>query len=298
MVSGSETPVFSTEYINCPVCGCKAEHHFLDKSLFEETSEEADLKPVYKWKKRIYSKYNPLLYYILQCPTCYFSGDVDFFKKPTDDFNFSIKIFDRKAKELVFSDPAASRVLTVLKTDTPIMDFNYTDAVKRYLSAIYFLRQFSSIVEKDSFALARYCLHYSWLLKDLYNSGFKDDGVKLFKQLESKLGDKWKDFIVDPEDALNNALLYYESCLYFSSIPEKLNCELEMLQLVGRLELALGRFRQAQDAFFKCIRNTYVRIEELQKHDIDEKVRADISKWNLFAEQTRKFLKSSKVVTT
>ncbi len=294
MGNGSENSVFNAEYIDCPVCGCKSEHHFLNESLFEVTSEEVDLKPVLKWNKRIHAKYNPHLYYILQCPTCFFSGDVEFFRKPTNDFNFSVKLFDRKAKELAFTDPVTSRVLTVMKADTPIMDFNFTDAIKRYLSAIFFLRQFSSIVEKDSMALGRYCLHYSWLLKDLFNSGFKEDGLKLFRQLEAKLGENWKDFIINPEDALKQALLYYETCLYFSCIPEKMDCELEMLQLVGRLELALGRFRQAQDAFFKCIRNTYVKIEELQKHDMDDSIRAKIKKWNLFAEQTRSFLKASK----
>ncbi|MBN2641527.1 MAG: DUF2225 domain-containing protein [Victivallales bacterium] len=294
MEKGFDMPVFIPQYVDCPACGLKAEHLFLDEKLYSISGYENDLKPVYEWKKRIYAKYNPHLYFVLQCPTCFVSADIHFFKHPSHEFSFGTKLFEKKARELVFVDDRSSQVLTLLKDVTSMRDFSFTDAIRRYLSAIFFLEQFNSIVERDSLALGRCWLHYSWLLKDMYNSAYKKEGMELFEKLRDKLKDYNLNIVSEPEAATRQALLYYETCHYFSSIPDKHGCALDLLQLIGRLELELNRHKQAQNAFFKCIQKSYAFIEDLKKLEITDEIRGRIQDLNTFAEQTRSLLKAAK----
>ena len=294
MNTADSSTIFIPEFLDCPACGLRSRHWLLNPQLYEVSGYGIDLKPLITWKRRIHAKYNPENYYILHCPVCFFSGDPHFFRDPLRDTSISRKVFHKKAMNLVFQDPDCCRIITALKDKTPdIHAFGYPDAIKRYLSAIFFLGHFKSIVDKDAIPLARCHLHYSWLLRDIHKSGAREDCLRLLEELQNKFAGMWDHFSPDPADAARHALHFYETAYHVSSRLAASGSGLKTLQLIGRIELYLNNFRNAQHAFFKCIKLAHAEISILKQQQICDPVRDAISRMQDFAEESRSLLKNA-----
>lgn len=248
----------------CPLC----EHSFraatINPELFQVKTTEIDLKPVYQWQKRIFSRCNPEIYTIAICPKCGFSGDENAFIHPLRNLGFTLKSFRSKAKEIL-AGRAFGEVAGMLKATNDSAPDDYPAGIRRFMQAIFFLEQFAVIRECDALPLARYCLHLSWLYSDMDRTGYRQDLHRALLELRQELSAHWAAPPINHLDALRLALKYYDTSYYNSSHIADDGHEISILQLIGRIHLRLGEHKTAQDVFFSCIKSTNERVLKLKR---------------------------------
>ncbi len=244
--------------ICCPVCGTSFNYEFIDPGCYVAETSGLIMKPRLHWKRRVWSRTIPGLFYIIRCPECAFCGNSEAYISPVDDLNLTPSLLRRKISDWMRGgDPVCTVLWKELASQSP-----FVSGIINYLIAIRQLMCFDHVINRDSLRPGKYCLHLGWLLQDINRSGNPgeiNDGIAV---LQNKLGDVWPQAPLSDEAAIKMALEYYSNCYYLSDLPKRFNIEQQIMLLMVRLNLYLNNPRAAEDLVFKCLKMLNAELTE------------------------------------
>lgn len=261
----ANTPFIAVNVI-CPICEKESIQYHFKCDSYISTSKEIDLKPKYEFKNKKHSKFNPTLFYLHQCPFCFFTGDKASFKDPVRDVTNSLASFRKKTIDLYKSNQDFLKVLRVLaeKIDDQL-SVSYFQIIKRFFIAINHLEHVKTVKKKDSLPLARYLLHLTWLYQDLNNSKERDITYQKLAQLKSSLNGMWDDLPINEETACRRALHFYDVCFYASNVLNRKGIIHNILQLMGRLHVKLGEVNEGRNLLLKSIQYANQAVNDIKQ---------------------------------
>ncbi|MBN2643615.1 MAG: DUF2225 domain-containing protein [Victivallales bacterium] len=226
---------------SCPICTRKSKQLYLRESSYRIASRDIDLKPVAEWVGKRNNECFPTLYDIWQCPNCSYCGSRQVFRQPGLLISsMPLNRFRQLTLEL-YQNETYRNLVQLFVESPPEFGLDFFQPVKRYLIAIYHLEQIEQFRTRDSFILARYCLHLNWLLRDLERWQMRKITVNYLNRLKPKINELWEHAPLDYAGAAAKALKYYNVFYENSRRDESQETEHQLLQLIGRLDLMLGK---------------------------------------------------------
>lgn len=294
--------IFIYSDITCPVCGEKSAQKLVKSSLYEVGEKDIDLKPIeYKWTSERAGDCYPQLYDIWQCPKCHFALEHDDFEDPTKDIPPSLHNFRKKVTYLFSEDHEVAGVISMLSNEDNFEDgCEFVVAIRRYLQAICVYSKLPIIAEQEGVPLAQLCLHLAWIYRDLRSANVDELYLSELKKIKLAIDHLWIKAPLNETAALEMALYYYDIAVYQSMSLVERGVEHEVLQLMGRIYIRLGRIREARKMLLDTIMNgnkqianykTKLKPENNEFNRLHNKeVLKDLCRINAFVKETKALL--------
>ena len=243
--------LFRQDRACCPICETSFEYAYLNYDCFVVESTGLNMKPRRRWKKRVWSRTIPGMFYMVNCPQCSFCGDAAAYHDPVAHLRLTLPLFRRKISgAMQGNDPILQRLKDAAQSSCP----SFAVSVMEYLRAIHLLRLFRNVKESDSLRLGRYCLHLSWLLQDIDRSGAKSEIAATLEALKEQLRECWPDVPLSIVSATRQSLEYYTNCYYLADLSGQRGLDHSVLLIMARLNLYLNNFREAEGLIFKDLK--------------------------------------------
>ncbi len=238
----------------CPICKNGSVQKFFKSGVYQEGKKDLSLHPEsYTFEDPDFKQYHPPLYFIWQCPHCFFSADQSTFEDPVADVVCSTNNFQKRILSQYQDDESFRETVPLLEPVEQREELTFHDSIKQYLMAIHFFQSISSIKDRDALNLARYYIRLAWLYEDLEKSDQRISVKILLDQLKYSIIEYWDEIPLTSKAAMEKALFYYEVAYYNSNILAQKHIEHQVMQVIGRLKLILGNIEEARNEFFKGI---------------------------------------------
>ena len=111
----------------------------------------------------------------------------------------------------------------------------------------------NSVEKQDCLPLAKYCLQLSYLYRELEQNDNWSEVKDQNDELRYELCNIWKDAPTSSSLALDLSYTYFKRVYEKSSIPARKDIEPQILQMIARLQIMLGKPDEAQQVSQKTI---------------------------------------------
>jgi len=244
---------FDELVVKCPMCQKDSGHRQLKEDAYRVLRYDVDLHPVsYEWKNAAYRKIIPSAFYMRQCPYCLYTANRLYFEDPAADLCSSNNHFKKRFIANNESDETLKKIVQILSKREDGEPAYFT-ALKKFLLAIRYLQSINSVVKQDSLPLAYYCLELSYFYRDME----MDENWLVIKhcndEMRYALCNIWKKAPSSASMAFDLALKYFKLAYDKSPIPSRNDMEPQILQMIGRMLVALERYDESKEILEKTI---------------------------------------------
>lgn len=239
--------------VTCPMCQKDGGHRMLKEDAYRVLKYDVDLYPIScEWKNPAYRKLIPSAFYMRQCPYCLYTANHEYYENPALDLACSNNHFKKRFHINNESDEVLKSIVEILSARVE-GESSYFTAVKKFLLAIRYLQTMNSVEKQDSLPLAYYCLQLSYFYRDLE----MDENWMVIKhsndELRYDLCNIWKEAPTAASMAFDLSLHYFQQAYEKSSILSRNDIEPQILQMMGRMLVALERYEEARHYLLKTV---------------------------------------------
>ena len=234
--------------VTCPMCKTQHFQYRLNPRMFWNQDRDIDLQPRNYACIKGFEQYHPPLFDMWHCPVCHYTAGHKDFLEPLKNVHIRPEVVAHKFRETSQVDDTFKSIIALLSKNVSDESITFARAIQLNLLAIYILMFIETMIKQNQINLGRYNLRLAWLFRDLKdNTEASEKETPEITEMMTQLRTYWADAPGSEEEALKQALVCYQRTFEDSLAMKSPVDEINILQLIARINVKLGKLREGQE---------------------------------------------------